>query len=75
LGATAQLADPGRHLGGGVRRVWFSLYLLITTLFVLVADRWDSSLTFFAGMVLLVVAQIVPLQIALQGFSNSAVAR
>ena len=51
-----------------------SLYILLTSVFLLIADKWDSSLTFFGAMLLLILLKIVTLQEALEGFANPAVA-
>jgi di/tricarboxylate transporter len=53
---------------------WVSLYLLIVAIFLLIADRWDASLTFMVVTLLLILCQIVTVEEALMGFANEAVA-
>ncbi len=53
---------------------WVSLYLLIVAIFLLIADRWDASLTFLVVTLLLILFQVVTVEEALMGFANEAVA-
>ncbi len=53
---------------------WVSLYLMIVAIFLLIVDKWDASLTFLGVTLVLILCQIITVDEALSGFSNSAVA-
>ncbi len=53
---------------------WVSLYLMIAAIFLLIADKWDASLTFLGVTLLLILFQIITVAEALKGFANEAVA-
>ncbi len=53
---------------------WVSLYLMIAAIFLLIADKWDASLTFVGVTLILVLTGIITVEEALRGFANEAVA-